>query len=271
VIHNLQTVVNENGEINNSVATTNSVPGEDAESSGEDSRGRPPLGTKIPRLALAIRFHENFRADEMTTLLFTEWLKEFPVIAEQVRVEACFDSFSSLLIISIPIALFAYLPEAQSVIPLGPITSVNRILPQIQSPVLEQECASQFDQISQAPHIELTVQSGVPEANVAPEATSAPTNTPIGPTGSDSQSIRYLPEWDSGSNGSRRSSTSTEKSLGSPWESPVPTVRGIDTWQEHISLQDLGNEVENENEIQKSVANICKQQILESLLTTFVI
>jgi hypothetical protein len=190
-------------------------------------------------LALAIRFHENFRADKMTTLLFTKWVKEFPVIAEQVGVEASFDSFSSLLIIPIPIALVAYLPEAQSVILLGPITSFNRISPQIQSPVPEQECASQFHHMLQAPApVELTVQSGVPESNVAPEATSVR-------TGSDSQSIRYLPERDSGSNGSRRSSTSTEKSVGSPWESPVSTVRGIDTWQEYIILKDLGDEVEN--------------------------
>jgi hypothetical protein len=84
---------------------------------------------EVPRLALAIRFNDDLRLEDLSTDLFIEWLRTIPVVAQQVRVEAGFDSFSSLLIVSIPISLFAYLPYNPAVTCLGPITSSNRVLP----------------------------------------------------------------------------------------------------------------------------------------------
>jgi len=85
------------------------------------------LTKEVPRLAFAIRFKEDLHLDDSTADLFLEWLRTMPVVAQQVRVEAGFESFSSLLIVSIPISLFAYLPYNPAVICLGPITSSNRI------------------------------------------------------------------------------------------------------------------------------------------------
>ena len=80
---------------------------------------------KAPRLALAIRLRDNFDATELSTELFAEWLRIMPTIAAEVKVEAGFTSFSTLLIVSIPIGLSGYLPPDSAVIPLGPITSSN--------------------------------------------------------------------------------------------------------------------------------------------------
>jgi hypothetical protein len=258
-IQNLQTVVGENGEAHSSVVTNTSVFSEDAASSREASPCFT-LGTKIPRLALAIRFHESFQADEMTTLLFTEWLKEFPVIAEQVRVEARFDSFSSLLIISIPIALFAFLPAALSVIPLGPITSVNRILPQIQPPVSTEECVRQSDPSKSPDPVERAVESGVPETEFVPKPTSTPLQKATVLAGSEPQGT-----------GSRRSSISTEQypetTRTSASSMPSSISQDIDMWNYHIDLEAPGKDSQN------YVANIvdasCKYTRVSCLLFSF--
>jgi hypothetical protein len=87
----------------------------------------PICGDKVPRLAFAIRLRDNFQVGELSTDLFLEWLRHIPTIAEQVKVEAGFDSFSSLLIVSIPISLSGYLPTDRAIISLGPIGSSNLI------------------------------------------------------------------------------------------------------------------------------------------------
>jgi hypothetical protein len=57
-----------------------------------------------PRLAFSVRLRETINPEEHMTKLFTEWLKDFPVVAEEVSVEAGFGSFSTLLIVSLPMA-----------------------------------------------------------------------------------------------------------------------------------------------------------------------
>lgn len=49
------------------------------------------------------------------------------MIAEQMKIEAAFDSFSSLLIVSVPMVLSAYLSFNPAIISLGPATSLNLI------------------------------------------------------------------------------------------------------------------------------------------------
>jgi hypothetical protein len=90
----------------------------------EVSQGLTVIG-EAPRLALAIRLRDNFVATELSTELFAEWLRIMPTIAAEVKVEAGFGSFSTLLIVSIPIGLSGYLPPDSAVISLGPITSSN--------------------------------------------------------------------------------------------------------------------------------------------------
>jgi hypothetical protein len=83
---------------------------------------------KFPRLAFAIRLRETFSPSAYNQNLFTAWLKDMPAIAEGVKVEAGFDSFSTLLIVSIPLAFSAYMPSDAAVVSLGLICSENRII-----------------------------------------------------------------------------------------------------------------------------------------------
>lgn len=85
-------------------------------------------GDQVPRLLFAIRLKESFQPSELSTDLFCEWLRMIPLVVEEVKVEAGFNSFSSLLIVSLPIALSSYIPKNPAVICLGPITSTNMIL-----------------------------------------------------------------------------------------------------------------------------------------------
>jgi hypothetical protein len=105
-----------------------SVPNADAptaDTDSQDSLSQDSTGVKAPRLAFAIRLRDNFSAGELSTELFTEWLRTMPIIAAEVKVEAGFDSFSTLVIVSIPIYLSAYLPSDPAIISLGPVTSEN--------------------------------------------------------------------------------------------------------------------------------------------------
>jgi len=110
--------------------TTISFPNTDApnaDTDSQDSSSQDSTGVKVPRLAFAIRLRDNFSASELSAELFTEWLRTMPTIAAEVKVEAGFDSFSTLVIVSIPIYLSAYLPCDPAIISLGPVTSPNRV------------------------------------------------------------------------------------------------------------------------------------------------
>ncbi|KAH6713371.1 hypothetical protein BKA61DRAFT_552970 [Leptodontidium sp. MPI-SDFR-AT-0119] len=81
-----------------------------------------------PRLLFAIRMRDTFQPGEDMVELFAEWMRCMPTIADEVNVEASFDSYSTIVIISLPVSVAAYLPQDPSIISLGPITSENRIL-----------------------------------------------------------------------------------------------------------------------------------------------
>jgi hypothetical protein len=68
-----------------------------------------PRAARVPRLAFAIRLRDTFRPGEQLQQLFLEWLRNMPAIGEEVQIEAGFDSFSTLLIVSLPIAISSYL------------------------------------------------------------------------------------------------------------------------------------------------------------------
>jgi hypothetical protein len=78
-------------------------------------------GCRVPKLAFAIRLRETFCPSEDLRDLFAGWLRNIPAIAGQVKVEAGFDAFSALVIVSLPLDLSAYLSQDPAVISLGPI------------------------------------------------------------------------------------------------------------------------------------------------------
>jgi choline dehydrogenase-like flavoprotein len=87
-----------------------------------------------PRMAFAIRLIEDFRIGDLSSDLFSEWLRNIPASVDQVKIEAGFHSYSSLLIVSVPICLSIYIPKDPAVISLGPITSFNQVLSRVPFP-----------------------------------------------------------------------------------------------------------------------------------------
>lgn len=87
-----------------------------------------------PRIAFAIRLKEDFNVGELSSDLFLEWLRNLPASVAEVKIEAGFNSFSSLLIVSVPVCISIYMPKDPAVISLGPITSLNQVLSRVPVP-----------------------------------------------------------------------------------------------------------------------------------------
>jgi hypothetical protein len=62
---------------------------------------------------------------EFNNDLFAEWIKMVPVLAHHVKVEAGFSSFSTLLILSLSVQLWCYLPHHPAISVIGMINSPN--------------------------------------------------------------------------------------------------------------------------------------------------
>jgi choline dehydrogenase-like flavoprotein len=81
-----------------------------------------------PRIAFAIRLKEDFKVGDLSSDLFLRWLSCIPESVAEVKIEAGFHSYSSLLIVSVPICMSLYMPKDPAIISLGPITSFNEVL-----------------------------------------------------------------------------------------------------------------------------------------------
>jgi choline dehydrogenase-like flavoprotein len=83
---------------------------------------------ETPRIAFAIRLKGDFQVEDLSSDLFLEWLRRIPASVADVKIEAGFHSYSSLLIVSVPICMSLYMPKDPAIINLGPITSFNQVL-----------------------------------------------------------------------------------------------------------------------------------------------
>lgn len=95
------------------------------ESGGESSSSSITQISEYPRILLSIRVSENIKPSELSPELFAEWLGTIPLSTKSVRVEAGFASDSTLLMVSVPIALLGYLPENPAITMLGVTRSAN--------------------------------------------------------------------------------------------------------------------------------------------------
>ena len=76
-----------------------------------------------PRALFAVRFREDIRAEDLSVKLFQEWLRSIPAAAEEVRVEASFKCFSTLLLITVPLSMSSYIPQHLAIFALGAVKS----------------------------------------------------------------------------------------------------------------------------------------------------
>jgi hypothetical protein len=82
---------------------------------------------EYPRLLFSIRLSEDVKPNELSSELFADWLRSFPASANFVKVEAGFASDSTLLILSMPPAMFGFLPSDPTITLLGTVRSENMV------------------------------------------------------------------------------------------------------------------------------------------------
>jgi hypothetical protein len=90
-----------------------------------------PRLSEFPRINLSIQLVGDV---DLTEDLFIEWLRMLPTAAECVKAEAGWSSFSTLLIVSLPLAFWRYLPVDPAVNSVGIIRSSNLLIPGFSKP-----------------------------------------------------------------------------------------------------------------------------------------
>lgn len=83
---------------------------------------------EYPRLLFSIRIDENVKPIDLSIEFFADWLRELPMSSSLVRVEAGFASDSTLLLLSLPVAMLGYLPSNSAITLLGTTRSRNLLL-----------------------------------------------------------------------------------------------------------------------------------------------
>lgn len=94
-------------------ASPNSASSTQGTDSGQQSGSSPnssllSVEKQLPRILLSVNL-KNDLCHDLSADLFAEWLRMMPIIAESVTVEAGFSSFSTLIFISMPTAMWTSL------------------------------------------------------------------------------------------------------------------------------------------------------------------
>jgi hypothetical protein len=87
----------------------------------------PIVRPKAPRLVFSVRLKETIKASDLSRDLFVDWLRDVPAAVAWIEIEAGFNSYSTLLIVSMPMTLASYIPKNPAIVCLGPITSSNQV------------------------------------------------------------------------------------------------------------------------------------------------
>ncbi|KAG4431288.1 hypothetical protein IFR05_013232 [Cadophora sp. M221] len=63
---------------------------------------------EAPRALFAVRFREDIKGEDLSVKLFKEWLRSIPAAVEEVCVEAGFECFSKLLLVTMPLSISSF-------------------------------------------------------------------------------------------------------------------------------------------------------------------
>jgi len=78
-----------------------------------------PEITEYAKLLFSIRLSEDIKPRELSIELFAEWLGTVPILAKSVRIEDGFACDCTLLMLSIPAAMMAYVQKDPAITMLG--------------------------------------------------------------------------------------------------------------------------------------------------------
>ncbi|MCJ1372417.1 hypothetical protein MMC20_003641 [Loxospora ochrophaea] len=113
-------------------------------SSSETSSGLSPLPSDSnPTVLLSISFQGEQLCDSN---VFAKWIKENPAAVKHIRIEACFRSYSTLLLVSIPIEFWTSLPPDPAYSFVGFLRSSN-----LRTPLQQAQSAQQHEQQTTSP------------------------------------------------------------------------------------------------------------------------
>ena len=98
-----------------------------------------------PRALFAVRFRRDMRGQDLSIELFREWLRSIPAAAEEVCVEAGFKCFSTLLLITIPLSMWSYMPQHPAIFALGAVRSSIMLPPKRRS---KKSCRDEASKLS---------------------------------------------------------------------------------------------------------------------------
>jgi len=87
----------------------------------------PSETAEVPAIAITVRLKETMSASQLSDYLFADWLRMMPASVEPVKVQAGFTSFSTLLILSIPVKMWCYLDKHPSITLTGTTRSSNLV------------------------------------------------------------------------------------------------------------------------------------------------
>ncbi|KAH7378069.1 hypothetical protein BKA64DRAFT_687860 [Cadophora sp. MPI-SDFR-AT-0126] len=115
-----------------------------------------------PRLLFSIRVTEDVKPNDLCPDLFSDWLRQIPISASLVRVEAGFASDSTLIMCSIPAAMVGYLPAHPAIVLLGSIRSQNIFKGLKEAPKTVDKATDSFVITLAAPNAGRTSNSSLP-------------------------------------------------------------------------------------------------------------
>jgi hypothetical protein len=76
-----------------------------------------------PQVLLAIRLDD----DKFDFQAWTEWVRNAPPGAKGIRIDGTYDSFSTLVLLRMPVAVWDFLPENSAYTFVGFVTSGNNV------------------------------------------------------------------------------------------------------------------------------------------------
>ena len=96
-------------------------------SQGEKTAGNTPAERDRRTMLFAVRLDETIASRDLVLEAFEEWFRKIPAHVEEVncKVEAQFLCDSTLLILSVPISVWASMEDHPALVPLGPVKSSN--------------------------------------------------------------------------------------------------------------------------------------------------
>jgi hypothetical protein len=97
----------------------------------------------FPRLLFSVHIRENLDCSQLSQPLFLDWLRMIPVLADKVTIEAGFASDSTIVLFSLPAALWQYLPRDPAISLIGKIRSSNLMQCTHQSEDVVEDSAAQ--------------------------------------------------------------------------------------------------------------------------------